>query len=283
MIGEHIRVETRLADDLDMLHADPGQLEQVLMNLCLNARDAMPRGGTVTIDTRNLLVDEEHAASHIAMSPGRHVLMSVSDTGDGMNEETRARVFDPFFTTKAQGKGTGLGLSTVYGIVKQSGGSIWVYSEVGLGTTFKLYFPVSGPDGSSGERAPFASAGVGSERILVVDDEDAIRHLVRRLLTNAGYEVVEVSSGREALARVRDREAPPVDLVLTDLVMPEMSGTQLAAELDRERPRVKILLATGYSTDAVAGRLPADRDWNLIGKPFSIDHLLREVRRILDE
>ena len=283
VIGEHIHVETKLASELDMLHADPGQLEQVLMNLCLNARDAMPRGGTVTIDTRNVMVDEEHAASHIAMRPGPHVLMSVSDTGDGMDEETRSRIFDPFFTTKGQGKGTGLGLSTVYGIVKQSGGSIWVYSEIGLGTTFKLYFPIAEPGGSTTERSSFTPAGAGSERILVVDDEDAIRHLVRRLLTNAGYEVVEASSGREAVARVRDEEAPPIDLVLTDLVMPEMSGTQLAAELDREHPGVKILLATGYSTEAVAGRLPAGRPWNLIGKPYSIDHLLREVRRILDE
>jgi two-component system, cell cycle sensor histidine kinase and response regulator CckA len=217
------------------------------------------------------------------MSAGRHVLLSVSDTGEGMDEETRARIFDPFFTTKVQGKGTGLGLSTVYGIVKQSGGSIWVYSELGLGTTFKLYFPVADAGGESAGSHAFSSTRRGSERILVVEDEDAIRHLVRRLLRNAGYEVLEAASGAEALERLRDPRTDPVHMVLTDLVMPGMSGTQLAVELGRTHPDVKILLATGYSIEAVSGRLPTDRGWNLIGKPYSIEHLLREVRRILDE
>ena len=283
VIGEHIRVETRLAEDLEALHADPGQLEQVLMNLCLNARDAMPRGGTLTIETQNVEVDQDQAASHVTMRAGPHVLVTVSDTGTGMDEETCARVFDPFFTTKGQGKGTGLGLSTAYGIVKQTGGSIWVSSKPGRGTTFKIYLPVA-RDGEPTEAGlPAPTARAGSERILVVEDEPAIRQLVRRLLKNAGYDVVEAGSGKEALSLIAERDGPPIELILTDLVMPGMSGAQLAAALDRDHPHVKILLATGYSSGTVADRLPAHREWNVIGKPYAIDHLLREVRRVLDE
>ncbi len=283
VIGDHIRVETKLAEDLEPLHADPGQLEQVLMNLCLNARDAMPRGGTLTIETQNVEVDQDQAASHVTVRAGPHVLLSVTDTGTGMDEETCARVFDPFFTTKSQGKGTGLGLSTAYGIVKQTGGSIWVYSELGLGTTFRIYLPVPREGEPADVALPSPTARSGSERILVVEDEPAIRQLVRRLLKNAGYDVVEAASGHEALTRIQEQEGPPIEMVLTDLVMPGMSGTQLASALDRDHPHVKVLLATGYSTEALAGRLPAHRKWNLIGKPYAIDHLLREVRRVLDE
>ncbi len=279
VIGAHIVLEAALADDLPLIEGDAGQLEQVVMNLCVNARDAMPRGGTLTIATRKVILTEDDASRHVAMSAGEHVLLSVSDTGEGMDEATQARIFEPFFTPKARGKGTGLGLSTAYGIVKQSGGTIWAYSEVGLGTTFKVYFPAA--QGPASVDPDDLVAPPGTETILLVEDEEPIRRLVRRILDRAGYSVLEAENGGQAL-EILDRSEGRVDLVLTDLVLPGMSGTQLAARLATAHPRVRILLATGYSAEALASRLPQDRHWSIIGKPYAVDELLHVVRRTLD-
>ncbi|MEX2470941.1 MAG: PAS domain S-box protein [Gemmatimonadota bacterium] len=281
LIGDHIELDSTLAKDLPPIEADPSQLEQVLMNLCVNARDSMPGGGMLKISTRRVVLDADHAARHVAMKPGRYVLLSISDTGEGMDDATRARIFEPFFTTKSQGQGTGLGLSTVYGIVKQTGGSIWVYSEVGLGTTFKVYFPLADSGTATAPLSWSTTDRGGSEAILVVDDEEPIRKLVRRLLERAGYEVIEAATAREAID-VMDRSKGSIDLVLTDLVMPGMSGAELATVLADTHPHVKLLLTTGYSPAAVAPPLPPGRAWDVIEKPYAIEELLLQVRRTLD-
>ncbi|HEX5855033.1 MAG TPA: ATP-binding protein, partial [Thermoanaerobaculia bacterium] len=282
LIGEDVDFVTRLDTSAGRVRADPGQLEQVIMNLAVNARDAMPRGGKLTIETANADLDEVYARRHAPVATGPYVMLAVSDTGVGMDAETQARIFEPFFTTKEKGKGTGLGLSTVFGIVNQSGGNVWVYSEPGKGTTFKIYLPRV-------EEAPMPhetpsglySSVQGTETILVVEDEVSIRTLARKVLESVGYRVVEAKSGPEALELVR-RSGDPIHLLLTDLVMPEMAGTELASRLLESRPELRILYMSGYSDDAVVRHGLLDHRHHFLPKPFTPQVLLRKVREVLE-
>lgn len=283
IIGEDVRVESRLADDTGAIRTDPGQVEQLLLNLAVNARDAMPDGGLLSFETRNVEVTAEYAQQNVDLTPGKYVMLAVSDTGVGMDEATRLRVFEPFFTTKKEGHGTGLGLATVYGIVKQAGGDIHVYSEPGRGTTFRLYFPLisrSGAavkqDGSGTE--PLAPAAGAT--ILVAEDADGPRQLVQRILEQAGYRVLAAESAESALALAGEHDGP-IDLLLSDVVMPGGGGPELAAALTAIRPEARILYMTGY-TDNVALRQGLLRhDVEVLQKPFAPDDLVRAVRRIL--
>jgi two-component system cell cycle sensor histidine kinase/response regulator CckA len=283
LVEENVAVVTRLAPSLDRIKVDPSQLEQVLLNLVVNARDAMPQGGTLLIETANVLLDDQYPKSHLTARPGPYVVLTVTDTGCGMDAATQSRLFEPFFTTKPVGQGTGLGLATVYGIVKQSGGNIWVYSEVGRGTTFKIYFPqYAGADetpaaAAVGSRPQADSAGA---TILIVEDDAAVRNAVRRLLERHRYEVLEAANGGDALVVLA--ESPrPVDLVISDMVMPEMSGLQLRQQLRKLRPSLPVLLMSGYTEEAItrlaaSGPLPT-----LIEKPFTVDGILAKVRDLL--
>jgi two-component system, cell cycle sensor histidine kinase and response regulator CckA len=281
VIGEDIHVELKLGSDVPSIVADAGQLEQVLMNLCVNARDAMPAGGTLVIGTGFAEVDAEHAALREGMVKGRYALLTVSDTGVGMDKATQAKIFDPFFTTKAVGRGTGLGLSTVYGIVKQSGGSIWVYSEPGRGTTFRIYLPITDEETTESSSAPHARLRRGEETILVVEDEESIRMVARRVLEREGYTVLEAASGPEAIALL-ERHTGPLHLVMTDLVMPGMTGIELAQRLAASHPTLKMLFTSGYSADVVSDRFRPSDEWNFIAKPYGVRELAAEVRRVLD-
>jgi CheY-like chemotaxis protein len=267
--------------------ADVGQLEQVLINLAVNARDAMPEGGRLAVETARVTLDGRHADGHVAQErtvvlPGEYVMLAVSDTGTGMSSDVQARIFEPFFTTKEAGKGTGLGLSTVYGIVKQSGGHIWVYSEPGHGTVFKLYFPrISNAVATPLSQGVVRASAGGSETILLVEDEDALRRLARRILDRQGYTVLESRNGREALERATQHDGP-IDLVLTDVIMPEMSGRGLVERLRAVRPRAAILYMSGYTDDDVLRRGLFEPGARFVQKPFVPDELLRVVRSALD-
>ncbi len=282
VIGEDIGVVVVAGPALWPVRADPGQLGQVLLNLAVNSRDAMPEGGTLTIETANLELDGAYVRRHAAVRPGPYVMLAVSDTGVGMDAEIQARIFEPFFTTKEHGKGTGLGLATVYGIVKQSGGHIWVYSEPGRGTTFKIYLPRAEDDGE--RPAPAAStagpAG-GSETVLLVEDEEGVRTLASRVLAAAGYTVLEARDAGEALA-INRRHDGPVALLLTDLVMPGASGTDLAARLAAERPDLKVLYMSGYTGDATVRHQILQPHTAFLEKPFTPAALARKVRDVLD-
>ena len=282
ILGEDIDLVQRLAPELGVTVADPGQIEQVLMNLVVNARDAMPNGGKLTIETDNVEVDEAHAARRPDIRPGSFVRLAVTDTGCGMDAETRARIFEPFFTTKGKGKGTGLGLSTAYGIIKQSGGHIWVYSEPGQGTTFSVYLPreAGGTMPAPGSRE-IAPAAHGDETILLVEDEDAVRELARRILDGSGYAVLTAANGGEALLAC-ERHAGPIHLVLTDVVMPLMSGRALADRLARVRPEARVLYMSGYTDNAIVHHGRLDAGTHFIGKPFNATDLARKVREVLD-
>src|SRR5947208_2665357 len=241
----------QLAEDLDAARVDPNQLEQVIMNLAINARDAMPDGGTLTIETANATLDEDYAAKHVAVIPGDYVMLAVTDTGCGMTEATKARVFEPFFTTKPAGRGTGLGLSTVYGIVKQSGGNIWLYSEPNKGTTFKIYLPaVDALPEDIGKAAPVEAGRHGSGTVLVVEDDEQLRRLTHRALAAQGYEVLEADRGRSALDIAR-RHKGAIDLLVTDLVMPDTNGPKLAETLRAARPGLRVLIMSGYPEGAI--------------------------------
>jgi PAS domain S-box-containing protein len=282
LIGEDVVLALFLAPDTGCVRADPGQLEQVLVNLAVNARDAMPGGGRLSIETANVELDPEYTARRPSMEPGPHVMLSVSDTGCGMDAETQARLFEPFFTTKERGKGTGLGLSTVYGIVKQSGGDIWVYSEPGKGTTFKVYLRREPEDTEKPAQAPAqASSRSGNETILVVEDEDAVRELARRALSAAGYRVQVARDADEAIELCRGGRLS-VDLLLTDVVMPGMDGRQLAERLARDLPEMAVLYTSGYTDNAIVHHGVLDPDTSFIPKPFSIADLTRRVREVLD-
>lgn len=284
MIGEDIELRVSLHPDLGNIKADPVQLEQVIMNLVVNARDAMPKGGKLTIETSNVYLDQTYATEHMSVEPGTYVMLAISDTGCGMDKDTRQRIFEPFFTTKAQGKGTGLGLSTVYGIVKQSGGNIWVYSEEGRGSTFKIYFPQVREEAEEYRRLTTKpEAPRGSETILLVEDADWVRKLARQLLERAGYRVVEASGAEEAI-RIIDTSTngTKIDLVLTDVIMPGMSGNDMSKQLLTKRPDLPVLYMSGYTDDAIVQHGVLEPGINFIQKPFSPDALALKVREVLD-
>ncbi len=282
LIGEDIRVVLQLGARLGRIKADPGQLEQVLVNLAVNARDAMPAGGSLTIATANAELDDNYVGHRPVVIPGSYLVVAVSDTGTGMDGATRARIFEPFFTTKEVGKGTGLGLSTVYGIVKQSGGYIWVYSEAGHGTTFKIYFPVIEEDLTAGTRDESSSAlRGGSEVVLLVEDEDAVRVLTRRLLERDGYTVLEARDGRDAL-RVAAQYPQPIQIVVTDMVMPGLGGRQVFEALREIRPDLRVLYTSGYTDDEIVRRGLLDTEAAFLEKPFTATSLGAAVRAVLD-
>jgi two-component system, cell cycle sensor histidine kinase and response regulator CckA len=281
LIGEDVELVTRRRADLGSVRADPAQMEQVIINLAVNARDAMPRGGQLTLELANVELDATFAHRHAGMTPGPYVVFSVTDTGHGMDEDTKARIFEPFFTTKEAGKGTGLGLPTVYGVVKQSGGFIWVYSEPGHGTTFKIHLPrVDQAPERLSPRPGQAAAGQGTETVLLVEDEDALRALLREVLESLGYRVLDAGLGAEALRIAREHRGP-IHVLLTDLVMPHMTGRELAARLSCLRPELKVLFMSGYGVGA-APRQEIPSDAAYIEKPFTADAMGGAIRALLD-
>jgi signal transduction histidine kinase len=283
LIGEDIELRTILKGSELMIMADSGQIEQVLMNLVANARDAMPAGGIITIETGSIDVNGPWGREHGFEATGRTAVLAVSDTGTGMDEETRSRVFDPFFTTKETGKGTGLGLAIVYGIVKQHGGSINVYSEPDRGTTFRIYIPVVHASRSgdlSVEKAP--APGGGSETVLLAEDERSVRELMKLVLESAGYRVIEAANGEEAIARFREH-AGSVKLIITDVIMPHRNGKEVIDIVRAEKPEIKALFMSGYTADIIQARGIVDEGINYVSKPITPDALLRKVRSILDE
>jgi two-component system, cell cycle sensor histidine kinase and response regulator CckA len=283
IIGEHIALISRLESTLPCVSADPGQIEQILMNLCVNARDAMPAGGQLTIETASVELDAAYVRGHGGVVAGAHVMLAVSDTGTGMDAATQARVFEPFFTTKDRGEGTGLGLATVYGIVKQSRGSIWIYSEVGHGTTFKIYLPCVETTEQVAPPGPrVASAAVhGNETILVADDQRGIRAVIRAALIRYGYTVLLASDGVEAL-RIVSEHADPIHLLLTDVVMPAMSGCELVSRMRHTHPNVKVLYTSGYTDDAIVRHGILEPDAQFLEKPFTPQALVKRIREVLD-
>jgi PAS domain S-box-containing protein len=281
LIGEDIDLVTAPARGLGNAKADPAQMKQILLNLVVNARDAMPQGGKLTIETENVELDEHYARLHPDVPAGTYVMLAVSDTGVGMAEEIRSRIFEPFYTTKASGKGTGLGLATVYGIVKQSSGAISVYSEPGLGTTFKIYLPrVLESADTVAAPAPGGARG-GSETILLAEDNEMVRTLTCEILKRQGYTVVEARHGADALDIAR-RYHGPIHLLLTDVVMPEMSGPELAGRLGPIRPQMKIIYMSGYTADAIDHQGMLDEGIEFLPKPVGLDTLVRKVREVLD-
>ncbi|MDR3678092.1 MAG: response regulator [Acidobacteriota bacterium] len=264
--------------------ADPGQIEQVLMNLVVNARDAMPTGGNLTLETSNVELDETYASTHPTVKPGPHVMLAVGDTGAGMTAETKAQIFEPFFTTKEQGKGTGLGLATVYGIVKQSEGSIWVYSELGQGTVFKIYLPMVSESLAPSEPATREkkSSFSGTETILVVEDEEGVRSLVCQALEASGYKVLESEDAENALEMCANHDGP-IHLLLTDVVMPQMSGPAVAEKVAALRPGIKVVYMSGYTDDAMLRHGVLSQDMPFIQKPFSPTALRKKIREVLGE
>jgi two-component system, cell cycle sensor histidine kinase and response regulator CckA len=284
VIGEDIDLITRPAPNLGWVKADPGQIEQVLVNLALNARDAMPEGGKLTIETRNVFLNKAYARGHQSVTEGAYVLLAVSDTGVGMDSEIQTHAFEPFFTTKAQGKGTGLGLATCYGIIKQHGGNIWVYSEVGQGTTFKIYLPqVEGSTNTAPLQVEVHALPRGKETVLVVEDEVAVRALAARVLREQGYTVLEAGNGVEAI-RVAEVHAPAaIDLLLTDVVMPHMGGKAVADQIITLYPTLKVLFISGYTDSAIVHHGRLDEGVAFLHKPFTPAVLARKVREVLDE
>jgi PAS domain S-box-containing protein len=281
IIGGDVELVLLCARSLGRMRVDRGSIEQVIMNLVVNARDAMPTGGKLTMETVNVMVDEERAREHLGTSPGPHVMLAVSDTGVGMDRATQGRIFEPFFTTKEMGKGTGLGLSTVFGIVQQSGGSIWVYSEPGRGTSFKVYFPCV--DGAVDEvRSVERPATLrGSETVLLVEDDEQVRAVARGILRRHGYRVLEARNGGEAML-LCESHAQPIHLLISDVVMPLMSGPELAQRLAQGRPEMKVLCMSGYTDDSVVRHGVMDSDIAYLQKPITPEALTRKVREVLD-
>ena len=281
LIGEDVQLIKSLQPDLGNIKADPSHLEQAIVNLVVNSRDAMPTGGRITIETADVVLDETYARSHVGVQPGSFVMLAVSDTGSGMDEETKRRIFEPFFTTKARGKGTGLGLATVYGTVKQVGGDIWVYSEPGKGTVIKLYFPrVTEPAAENGVETAPPPRGESSETILVVEDERAVRELTVRMLQKLGYSVLVAAGGAEAIG-IAGSYAGTIALLVTDVVMPNMSGRQVADQLLAMRPGLKVLYLSGYTDTTVLHHGVLEDGVDFLPKPFGREVLAKKIREIL--
>lgn len=282
LISEDIALETVTDPKLGATRADPGQIEQVVMNLVVNARDAMKSGGRITIETANVTLDEEYVRSHTGARSGPHVMLAVSDTGQGISPENLPLIFEPFFTTKEVGKGTGLGLSTVYGIVKQSGGNVWVYSQPGRGTTFKIYLPrVDEPESVVADHPVPRAVIAGVETVLLVEDEPALRDLIKYALTGNGFTVLDVPSPADAIALSR-KHTGSLHLLLTDVIMPGMDGPALAKQVQKERPDIKVLYMSGYATNFIMHDGEVDPGTNFLEKPFHPRALLNKVREVLD-
>ena len=281
VIGEDVELTTALDSELWRTRADPGQIEQAILNLVVNARDAMPRGGRLTIETANVSIDAQFARNYESVQPGPHVMVAVSDTGVGMDAELQSRLFEPFFTTKERGKGTGLGLSTTYGIVKQSGGSIWVYSEPGIGTTFKIYLPRSEDPLDVGAPVAAPAPRAGSETVLLVEDEPEVRRLVEKLLRMQGYSVLACAGPADAIAAAKGA-AGKLDLLLTDVILPGMNGRELARVLSDAQPGLKVLYMSGYTDAAITQQGILDPGTAFLSKPFAPEALARKVRETLD-
>ena len=284
IIGEDIELITHLTEGLEKVKVDPSQIEQVILNLVVNARDAMPNGGKLIIETQNKELDETYTHSHFSVIPGRYVILSVSDTGCGIPPEVIEKIFDPFFTTKMKDKGTGLGLSTVYGIIKQSGGYIWVYSEPGQGTTFKIYLPQVNEEETDVplKRNEAVDFPRGSETILLVEDEDSLRSLAVRILNELGYKVHGAANGGEAIKLAREHKGEKIHLLITDLVMPQMSGKEVVEQFTTLHPHAKILLISGYMDSTVSHQALIEPRTHFLQKPFSLTDLAKKVRDVLD-
>ena len=282
LISENIELKTDLADNLGAARADPNQIEQVIMNLAINARDAMPDGGTVTIETGNVTLDDAYAGQHVSVIPGEYVMLAVSDTGCGMDVKTQSRIFEPFFTTKPAGRGTGLGLSTVYGIVKQTGGNIWLYSEPGKGTTFKVYLPaIAALPEDIGKVAPAEAPRRGAGTVLVVEDDEQLRRLTHRALDAQGYTVLVADRGGTALDIAR-RHKGEIDLLLTDVIMPDTNGRKLAETIRAARPGMRVLYMSGYPDGAIASHGMLEPGVAYLAKPFTTEAITRRVREVLE-
>ena len=283
MIGEHIEFTTVLNPSLGKVKADKSQVEQILMNLAINARDAMPTGGVLTIETDNVVLDEEYARVHQEVQAGSYVMVAVSDVGHGISKDIMPRIFEPFFTTKQTGQGTGLGLSTAYGIIKQHQGHITAYSEPDRGTTFKVYLPLNRDiEDRVFTPRPISQELTGNETVLVVEDEAVVRRLTCEMLENVGYTVMRASDPVQAIDLCREHSGP-IDLLLTDVVMPQMDGRSLYRQLSPERPEMKVLYVSGYTEDAIVHHGVLDHDVNFLQKPFTVFGLTSKVRDVSDQ
>lgn len=284
IIGEDIEMLTVLDDRLGRVKTDPGQIEQVILNLVVNARDAMPAGGKLAIETANVVLDDTYVRTHIGVTPGSYVMLSVSDTGCGMSPEIKELIFEPFFTTKEEGKGTGLGLSTIYGIVRQSGGNIWVYSEPGRGTTFKIYLPrVEEETGALPVQDDTDHLPKGNETVLLVEDDPSLRALAARVLRYQGYKVLEATSGHEAIGIARENVQEKIPLLLTDVVMPCMGGKELVKRMKTLHPEIRVLFISGYTDHAITYHAGLKPGTPFLQKPFSPTALAKKVREVLDQ
>lgn len=283
IIGEDIDLVTNLEPDLGNVKIDPSQIEQVIMNLAVNAKDAMSQGGKLTIETANVYLDEEYARQHSTVEPGHYVMLAVSDNGIGMDEETQDKIFEPFFSTKEKDKGTGLGLSTVYGIIKQSGGGVGVYSEPGKGTSFKIYFPrVMEKIGLKKATKPHIQSIQGTEAILVVEDYDLVREMVANSLKTLGYSILEAKNGEDALRYFKKERKQSIDLIVTDIVMPQMSGGEFIKKLRGKDINTKVLLISGYTDNSIVHHGILDEGIPYLQKPFTMNDLGKKVREVLD-
>jgi len=283
MIGEDVNLNIIYDQQLNPVKADRGQIEQIIINIVVNAKDAMPQGGNLTIETQKVKITDEYITTHPQISPGDYTMIAITDSGIGMDKKTQDRIFEPFFTTKEKGKGTGLGLSPVYGIVKQSGGYIWVYSEPGQGTTFKIYLPSvfeKIEEKENNIRIPVSYEG--TETILLVEDEDAVRDLAHKVLQENGYQVLDAKNGGEALL-IYEEYSKPIDLIITDVVMPMMSGKKLIKRLEKLKSVAKVIYVSGYTDDVIVHHGILEEGINFVQKPFSPISLLKEVRRVLDQ